>query len=244
MKDKQPALCRHLAWDSEFWGYPVARLEGGLLRGGMEQAVLDWCHEKKIRCLYFSAEGADAETLQRAYQAGFQFVDVRTDLELPAFSRSSQIDSHVKPATEVDLERIQWIARRAHLDSRFFKDLNFDRQLCEELYTKWIERDFVTGCVWGYFPEEQADVGGYITFSKESQESARIGLIAVEEFLRGRGVGGKLLDAAILKSAEMGAKKIRVATQGTNVAALKLYEKAGFRVCDVKIWFHKWFDAN
>ena len=49
--------------------------------------------------------------------------------------------------------------------------------------------------------------------------------------------------AAMLAAAELGAKKIRVVTQGTNVAALKLYEKAGFRVCDVKIWFHRWFPA-
>jgi ribosomal protein S18 acetylase RimI-like enzyme len=49
---------------------------------------------------------------------------------------------------------------------------------------------------------------------------------------------------AMATSGEQGAKKIRVATQGANVAALKLYEKAGFRVCDVKIWFHKWFSAE
>ena len=53
-----------------------------------------------------------------------------------------------------------------------------------------------------------------------------------------------LLNAAMSAAAKLGAKKIRVATQGTNVAALKLYEKAGFRVCDVKIWFHRWFPAR
>jgi dTDP-4-amino-4,6-dideoxy-D-galactose acyltransferase len=232
----------NLDWDSDFWGFPVGKLEGSLLRESEAENVWDWCLTNEIRCLYFSADGSDAETLQRAYKAGFQFVDVRVDLErdAPAETAAGRAEFPVRRVVETDLEAVRAIARTAHHDTRFFKDLNFDRAKCAMLYEKWIERDFEFGQVLGFFPDNGAVTGGYVTLAKEG-ESARIGLIAVAESLRGRGGGSILLDAAMTAAAELGAKKIRVVTQGTNVAALKLYEKAGFRVCDVKIWFHRWF---
>ena len=238
--------CRHLAWDSDFWGFPVGKLESSLLREREAKNVLDWCLTNEIRCLYFAADGSDAETLKQAYQAGFQFVDARVDLEWSAYAGgvAASVELPVRRVAETDLEAIKVIARSAHHDTRFFKDLNFERSKCVKLYEKWIKRDFEVGQVLGFFPDQRADAGGYVTFAQESSEVARIGLIAVEESLRGLGAGHMLLDAAMSAAAELGAKKIRVATQGTNVAALKLYEKAGFRVCDVKIWFHRWFPAH
>ena len=232
-----------LDWDSGFWGFPVGKLEGSLLREGEAENILAWCNENEIRCLYFAADGSDAQTLQRAHEAGFRFVDIRVDLEYDAalvIESSLSENSLVRSVTDADLESLKAIARSAHQDTRFFKDLNFDRAKCAMLYEKWIERDFEFGQVLGFFPDNGAVAGGYVTLAKEG-ESARIGLIAVAESLRGRGGGRILLDAAMTAAAELGAKKIRVVTQGTNVAALKLYEKAGFRVCDVKIWFHRWF---
>jgi dTDP-4-amino-4,6-dideoxy-D-galactose acyltransferase len=238
--------CNHLVWDSHFWGFPVGKLDNALLQVGDEDRVLEWCQTNEIRCLYFAAEGSDAETLQRAHGAGFQYVDVRMDLECdaPVVSVEAPSDLPVRPVAETDLEALKAIARSAHYDSRFFKDLNFDRSKCAKLYETWIERDFESGQVLGFFPSHRAEAGGYLTLARESGEIARIGLIAVEESLRGRGGGRILLNAAMSAAAKLGAKKIRVATQGTNVAALKLYEKAGFRVCDVKIWFHRWFPAH
>jgi dTDP-4-amino-4,6-dideoxy-D-galactose acyltransferase len=214
-----------------------------LLCEGAEKEVLDWCNERKIRCLYFAADGTDAETLRQAHLAGFQFVDVRVDLEMDGdlLPAKSGMDSEIRRVVREEVEHIQQIARKAHHDTRFFKDLNFDRLKCENLYARWVQRDFESGNVLGYFPKNREDAGGYVTLAMESPGCPRIGLIALEEALRGQGLGSQLLDAALRTAVEMHAESIRVATQGTNVPALKLYEKAGFRVRDVKIWFHKWF---
>jgi len=237
---------RVLAWDSDFWGFPIGKLEHSILRKNLADNAFDWCQTNRIRCLYFAADGSDAETLQCAYQAGFQFVDVRVEMETYAHKGDAMEhpELSVRPVAETDLEAIKAIARSAHCDTRFFKDLNFERVKCAKLYEKWIERDFEVGQLLGFFPHQRANAGGYVTFTRECPEIARIGLIAVAESLRGCGGGRMLLSAAMSAAAELGAKKIRVATQGTNVAALKLYEKAGFRVSDVKIWFHRWFPAR
>jgi hypothetical protein len=101
------------------------------------------------------------------------------------------MDSEVRRVVREELPVIQKIARQAHHDTRFFKDLNFDRSKCEELYARWVQRDFESGNVLGYFPKNREEAGGYITLAMESPGCARIGLIALEEALRGQGAGSR-----------------------------------------------------
>ena len=241
---KQP-LVRYLQWDSDFFGLPVASLDGGHLRAETSKLFYGWCRQEKIRCLYFLANGTDAQTLQCAYDEGFKLVDVRVEMEfdLENWLQSKETCLAIRPLTKkVELSSIQTLARKSHRDSRFFKDLNFDRIKCEKLYEKWIYRDFEKGNILGYYPDEKEIVKGYITYSMESLDVVRIGLIAVEDDYRGRGIGSELLKKTIAKSKELNAKKLTVVTQATNTNALRLYEKAGFRISDVKLWYHKWFE--
>ena len=113
-------ICRHLDWDSDFWGFPVGRLEGSLLLESEAENVLDWCQANEIRCLYYAANGSNAETLQRAHGAGFQFVDIRVDLECDAargIESSLSENSPVRHVTEADLKSLKAIARSAHQDT-------------------------------------------------------------------------------------------------------------------------------
>lgn len=239
------SLIRYLQWDSDFFGLPVASLGGGHLRAETSKTFSDWCRKEKIRCLYFLANGRDAQTLQCAYSEGFKLVDVRVEMEIDLrnWLQPKETRMAIHPLTKkVELSSIQTLARKSHRDSRFFKDLNFDRIKCEKLYEKWIYRDFETGNILGYYPDEKEIVKGYISFSMESVDVVRIGLIAVEDDYRGRGIGSALLNKTIATSKELNAKKLIVVTQGTNTNALRLYEKAGFRISDVKLWFHRWFE--
>jgi ribosomal protein S18 acetylase RimI-like enzyme len=240
---KHPSI-RYLQWDSDFFGLPVASLDGGHLLAENSKVVFDWCRKEKIRCLYFLANGTDSQTLQCAYEKGFQFIDVRVEMEydLRNVHKPRIPSSVIRPVTKKEqLNNILVFARKSHTDSRFFKDLKFDRLKCEKLYEEWIGRDFEKGNVWGFFPDEKEIVKGYITFTMESFDVARIGLIGVQDDYRGRGVGSELLNKTIATSKKLNAKKLIVVTQATNTSALRLYEKAGFRISDVKLWFHKWF---
>ena len=243
-KPIKQASIRYLKWDSDFFGLPVATLDGGHLHAETSKDVLVWCRQEKIRCLYFLANGTDSETLQCAHKEGFQFIDVRVEMEydlrnVPQPKISSLV---IRPVNKKEqLNNILVFASKSHTDSRFFKDLNFDRIKCEKLYEKWIDRDFVKGNVLGFFPDDGENIKGYITFTMESSDVARIGLIAVEDQFRGQGVGSKLLIKTIAMSKKLNAKKLVVVTQATNTSALRLYEKAGFRISDTKLWFHKWF---
>ena len=239
----QPSI-RYLQWDSDFFGLSVATLDGGHLHAETSKDVFNWCRQEKIRCLYFLADGRDSQTLQCAYKKGFQFIDVRVEMEydLRNAQQSKEPSLAIQSVTKKgQLKNIQAFARKSHTESRFFKDLNFDRTKCEKLYENWIYRDFEKGHILGFYPVEGEIVKGYLTFIMESLDIAKIGLIAVEDDYRGRGVGSELLNKTIAMSKKLNAKKLVVVTQATNTSALRLYEKAGFRISGVKLWFHKWF---
>lgn len=59
--------------------------------------------------------------------------------------------------------------------------------------------------------------------------AARILSIAVDPAFRGRGLGSALLQAALASLAKRGARRVRLEVRPENAAAVRMYEKAGFR---------------
>jgi ribosomal protein S18 acetylase RimI-like enzyme len=59
---------------------------------------------------------------------------------------------------------------------------------------------------------------------------------------RGRGAGGRLLAAADGRATARGAARLSVVTQGHNVEALRIYEKHGFRIEGLNLFYHVWLD--
>lgn len=232
-----------LAWDTEHWGFPVARLDGGHLSPDSLPDILEWCAWNQVRCLYFAAEPASPETLQGVFVGGFRFVDVRVDLELRLIEATIPTNgTRLRPASGSDMVALKQLARTAHMDSRFFKDPEFDRERAEQLYMRWLDRDHeehVVLCVTA--PNIPKEPWGYVTCQLESAGVGRIGLIAVADAHRGKGLGRALVEGAIAWFKERNVSVLHVATQAANVPAMRLYEAAGFRTEQVKVWFHRWF---
>ncbi len=238
------STCTHLPWDSNFWGFPIARLNTETLHPNLLQEATGWCTKNQIKCLYYQCDGHDPETLQLASDAGFKFVDMRVDLEI-TLSENRVLKSkskQVRSCTAEDCPTVQEIAKYSHTDTRFFKDGNFDRDRASELYSRWIEKDFRENLVLISINGHEAQgVSGYVTCLVEPSGNGRIGLIGISEPYRGKGIGRELLNSALDWFFKQDVRHVKVATQGTNITALRLYERAGFTTSDVKIWYHKWF---
>ena len=58
---------------------------------------------------------------------------------------------------------------------------------------------------------------------------------------RGQGLGLALMYTALGWFHAAGARRVQVVTQGRNLPALRLYQRGGFQVEMVQLWFHKWF---
>jgi dTDP-4-amino-4,6-dideoxy-D-galactose acyltransferase len=130
--------------------------------------------------------------------------------------------------------------------SRFRADSRICRQKFELMYERWIERSvtkeladavMVAPLTCGDATDQR--LGGVITVA-ESGGVASIGLIAVAQAVRGKGIGSCLLHAAHRWMRDRGAYEARVVTQLANLPACRLYERSGYRLLRVQNYYHFW----
>lgn len=75
---------------------------------------------------------------------------------------------------------------------------------------------------------EQGQLAGFITYHKEGADVGRILYLDVKPAMRGKRYGEVLVRYAVDDLISMGSKKIRLVTRTDNLAAQKLYNRAGF----------------
>jgi GNAT superfamily N-acetyltransferase len=156
-----------------------------------------------------------------------------------------------------DIPRLRAIALASHRDTRFHTDGHFDPARCDELYATWIEKS-VQGYATHVIVADRAGAAiGYVTLHVDekapapterqrvegSSRTARIGLFAVDEQWRGRGIGRDLLRHAGQLLVTEGVGDTSVVTPG-KAGALALYKSAGFQTTDESLWYHRWFSSG
>lgn len=233
------AACTLLEWDSAFFRRRIARVNQPSLTLAEANAVMHWCADHHIDCLYWLVDAADLPSIRVAEAHQFQFMDIRVTLRLAIPAHLNDNDADVRPAVVDDLPALQAIARTAHTDSRFFADSHFPRERSQELYAIWLERDFREGVLWVAAGENAPQ--GYITCQLRNDGIGQIGLLGVSAHARGRGVGANLVRRAVRWFKDQGAAAALVVTQGRNARAQRLYQYAGFVTDQMQIWFHRWF---
>ena len=245
------APCQLLEWDSSFFGFRVARINGDSLTPELTREIDRYCVENYIDCLYFLARSDDSCTTSLAEDAGFNLVDVRMELiHGGAHSLNVWGDDVVQPvllreARSRDIGRLRIIAGRSYRETRFFYDNHFPRHLSVLLYQEWISRSFEGYADQVLIAEADQEPVGYITCHlDESTGVGTIGLFGVDEEMRGRGIGKALVNGALDWFASRQFDKIRVITQGRNLAAQRLYQRCGFLTESVHLWYHKWYDTR
>lgn len=233
-----------LSWDSEHFGFPIGRVWPARLTPDLAEEAVAWAEKGGVKCLYFLADPSDPGLLGLAREWGFEFVDARLELQLdglPGREERCPNSVGISVADERHLQSLEFIASESHGDTRFFRDTRFPVERVRELYRKWIRRDVEAGRV--LIATEGGECLGYVSLSmSEGEGRASIGLIAVSDKARGRGVGGAMLDAALALAKERRLNRVAVVTQAGNISAQRLYQSAGFRSSSCEYWFHRWFE--
>lgn len=240
--------CRFLEWDSEFFGCRIARVEAPLATKDTLESALHWAVAERIDCLYLLARSDSPETISAVEAEQFGLKDIRITYKRSATPFSGQLPARekgifVRTFCPTDLETLSALARTAHRDTRFFSDLRFDREKAASLYEVWLRKacSEVAGRV--FVGEIDGTVGGYLTCSVDSAQRGSIGLVAVSLAHRRVGLGGRLVEAALLWFRDQRATEVSVVTQGRNVAAQRLYQAAVFHTHAVELWYHKWLSS-
>jgi dTDP-4-amino-4,6-dideoxy-D-galactose acyltransferase len=232
-------VCERLDWDSEFFGRPVGRVCGLRLTVERLAAVDAWADRERVDCLYFLCDPTCPESSRLAEAGGFRLTDVRLTLRMTEGPPPAGPHPAVRPAGPADAAGLAAIARAAHTDSRFFYDGHFPEAACRALYVTWLRRS-LDGWAAAVLVADAAGPAGYITCHRDDRGGGSIGLLGVAAAAQGQGLGRQLVAAARDWFADRGAAPVTVVTQGRNVAAQRLYQRAGFVTAEVGLWFHRW----
>jgi dTDP-4-amino-4,6-dideoxy-D-galactose acyltransferase len=241
MDDHELNPCQVLVWDSEFFGFRIARVRDAHLTARNLRDVLEWCVREGIRCLYFLAPSDSSETTDLVGANGFRMADLRFTLARGLEGDAGSARS-VRAFHQSDLPFLQEIAAVSHRDSRFYHDPGFPDQRCDEFYKTWIERSCHGYADTVLVAEHLRQPAGYVSCHLQPDGIGSIGLLAVADWSRGVGLGGQLVTAALRFFAEACCTHVTVVTQGRNCSAQRLYQNCGFRSASMELWYHRWFD--
>lgn len=232
-----------LPWDSEWLGFPVARLMTGAVGTTLDIATtVGQCRADGIRLLYLLTDSADAAASAAAQAVGARLADVRLTYQLPL---AKAVSPAILPpgialarATVLtpSLEELAWQSGEY---SRFRRDDRIGDRAFRALYTRWLCQALAEGVVW-LAATGSEETAGMLAFEAGDHGTASIALLAVAPTARRRRIGQCLVQMAALEARHRGCAELRVVTQGANQPARQLYEQCGFGLLRTQHCYHLW----
>jgi dTDP-4-amino-4,6-dideoxy-D-galactose acyltransferase len=232
----------HLEWDTAAFGFGVARIAPSAALGKLGE-ILAALREEQHRLVYWSVPTADRERVSAGLAQGGFLADEKLTYAaaLGEEHHSPAADHAVVPYAEARPDdALVRLAISSAEHSRFRRDPLFPAELCDKLYTAWIERS-----VSGELADEVLVVRagrellGLITLGSAG-DRGDIGLVAVDRAARGKGIGRLLVTEAGRHFVAAGLREAQVVTQRGNVSACRLYESCGYSIERSDTVFHFW----
>ncbi|QKJ89164.1 dTDP-fucosamine acetyltransferase [Paramixta manurensis] len=171
-------------------------------------------------------------------QCGFHLVEGEADLALPIETTTRQ--SGIRIARAEHIPALRAVAAEAFALSRFRAPW-YPPDASARFYAQWVEN-----AVQGTFDhqcllatDQQGRLQGFVSLRKLANDEARIGLLASVPEARGQGVGARLVLAAADWCNAHRLTRLRVATQLSNVAAMRLYLRCGATLESTAYWLYR-----
>jgi dTDP-4-amino-4,6-dideoxy-D-galactose acyltransferase len=238
-----------LPWDSEHFGFHVARLWGTNIAATVLREMLRAARQQGVYLVYWSA---DPELDVPGWLLS-EFCGSLVDKKATFACRLALVphdETAIPSPYEVSeiprgrpCRRLVGLAMEAGAHSRFRSDPRITAEASHRLYEVWITRSTLRELADSVFVlsrhGETNNPLGMVTLSLNGA-TGTIGLIAVAEEVRGSGLGSWLLRAAHRWLVHRGAQTVSAVTQFGNRPACRLYEKCGYQLIDLKTIYHFW----
>jgi len=230
-----------LKFDSELFGFGVARILVPLLNTAALQEIIAELRQQKIKLLYWPSDSLDktSQAAARAMQGHLCSEQVTYVINLENIASFSTPEV-IEYAGTLATPELETLALAAGKYSRFVCDPNFPHHLFLKLYQNWIANSANKTLASKILViQRQQKIVGMITLGEKNQRGD-IGLLGIDENFRGHGLGKQLVYAAQKEFAKQGYNAAQVVTQRANIPACKLYEKCGFNAEKIENYYHFW----
>ncbi len=235
-----------LDWDSRFFGFNIGRIvidAHQLHHTILDKAVAE-ARANNIKCLYLEMPFGPPDVLAYCSGNGFSLVDFRTTLfkRLESEERELCVSNITCKLKDEYYHYLTKTVEQISALSRYAYDPRFGKQWSHRLYEEWLRRSFYEKYCDEFivYIKGQEPVG-FLTVRIKNKYPF-IDLLGVLEGHRREGIGGCLIGEAERKLLKIGHKVLKVVTQGHNIGALKIYQKRGYEIETVNIFYHKWID--
>ncbi len=229
-----------LDWDSIFFDFNVGRINGSIKKEQDLQRIEVLIEEKNNKLCYYSTNKELPTFVFESKSLDFVLVDKKTtyskiiNSELEINKSISTVDN------KISKEKLIELAIQSGVYSRFNVDKKIGKEKFEEMYSLWMINSINHKIAKEVFIiTENKEIVGFVTLG-EKNKRADIGIIAVDNIFRGKGIGKTLMTSAEKWFSNSGYSSIQVVTQGDNIPACKLYESCGYKKESVELFYHIW----
>jgi dTDP-4-amino-4,6-dideoxy-D-galactose acyltransferase len=220
-----------LEWDSSFFGFDVYSINSN-----NETTIKDQLHQLKKHdgsLVYLFTDLVFDDVFLTKSSGKFVGTKVVFSKNLQSVSSNNIIKS-IK--YDVIPRELLSLAFQSGEFSRFKIDTRLARESFEELYKKWLLKAIDNTDIETLVYSEGNIIKGFI--SVEFSEEAVIGLFAVDETMRGKGVGRLLLNQAEYISKNKGYNNLQIPTQKENSGAYGFYLNSNYKIIEERRNYH------
>jgi hypothetical protein len=233
-------LIEPLAWDSEFFGVPIARADLTGATADTLRAIDAEARAEGIACLYGSMDPTDGAAADLVQACGHRLVEVAITFErqdIPFTPKPSP--TRVRRGTVDDLPDLGPAIKTLAPWSRFAADPRFGHDAARRMHEAWMERaarDTDERAL--YIAYDDDGITGVATFVRTPVP--RVDTKGVTK--RGTGTADALM-VALFEWAGAGPTEAGPCA-ARNIAPLRYFERCGFRVGRTRYLFHRWLDEK
>jgi dTDP-4-amino-4,6-dideoxy-D-galactose acyltransferase len=236
-----------LSWDSEFFGFKVAKLVSHRFDTAELGLHLEKQWERGVRVVYWGSDPADAMSQSAALANQGLLVDRKTifvrKLEGCVVRTSRKYEAQPLPRNEWN-DDLASLAMQIGLYSRFRMDPHFPSESWQRLYCVWLKNSINRTIADDVLVVRESGLVVAVVTVRVRGNIGEIGLLGVHESWRRVGLGRALLDSAMCWFSERSLASVRVVTQGDNQSACEMYQACGFFVDSVENFYHFWRPLN
>jgi dTDP-4-amino-4,6-dideoxy-D-galactose acyltransferase len=226
-------ICKRLDWDSDFFEKEIAEIE-------YEVNISTDFSELNVFDLIVVKNNEKEDLIIPNFELNFQETKVLFSKKISESAINRNYLILDTDENQIKNDVLYPLAFESGKYSRFKLDSNFQEEKFKELYKKWVDnsinKKFADKV---FYIQQDHKIMGFVTLKKH-QNSASIGLIAVESNSQGKGYGSMLLEKVEQYCEENKIVELQIPTQKENRLACQFYSKLGYIIIQEINIKHYW----